>query len=77
MHSCYFAIYAILKLLYYYIHSLIHSGYFAINAILLLLNYIVVLCTTAILLLMLFCYLLLLNYYSHIYSTLQDLLFCY
>ena len=33
-----------------------HSCYFAINAILLLLNYIVVLCTPAILLLMLFCY---------------------
>ena len=43
-----------------------HSCYFAINAILLLLNYIVVLCTPAILLLMLFCYSLLLNYYSHI-----------
>ena len=41
MHSCYFVIYAFLKLLYCYINCLIHSCYFAINAILLLFNYIV------------------------------------
>ena len=54
MHSCYFAINAILLLLNYSSHM--HSCYFAINAILLLLNYIVVLYTPAILLLMLYCY---------------------
>ena len=48
MHSCYFAINAILLLLNYN-SSLMHSCYFAINAILLLLNYIVDLCTPTIL----------------------------
>ena len=49
MHSCYFAINAILLLLNYMV--VLYTP-----AILLLLNYIVVLCTPAILLLMLFCY---------------------
>ena len=50
MHSCYFAINAILLLLNYIV--VLYTP-----AILLLLNYnIVVLCTPAILLLMLFCY---------------------
>ena len=48
MHSCYFAIYAILLLLNYNIVVL------CTPAILLLLNYIVVICTLAILLFMLF-----------------------
>ena len=49
MHSCYFAINAILLLLNYIV--VLYTP-----AILLLFNYIVVLCTPAILLLMLFCY---------------------
>ena len=49
MHSCYFAINAILLLLNYIV-------VLCTPAILLLLNYIVVLYTPAILLLMLFCY---------------------
>ena len=57
MHSCYFAINAILLLLNYIIVVLCTPAILLyINAILLLLNYIVVLCTPAILLLMLFCY---------------------
>ena len=57
MHSCYFAINAILLLLNYIVVLVyMHSCYFAINAILLLLYIIVVICTPAILLLMLFCY---------------------
>ena len=49
MHSCYYAINAILLLLNYIV--VLYTP-----AILLLLNYIVVLCTPAILLLTLFCY---------------------